>query len=32
MEELTADGLDGLDNSGVARYYEKLAGISYIDD
>lgn len=32
MEELTADGLDGLDNSGVAKYYEKLAGISYIDD
>ena len=32
MEELTADGLDGLDNSGVAKYYEKLAGMSYIDD
>jgi len=32
MEELTADGLDGLDNSGVAKYYEKLAGISYIDN
>lgn len=31
MEELTADGYDGLDNSGVAKYYEKLAGISYID-
>lgn len=31
MEDLTADGLDGLDNSGVAKYYEKLAGVSYID-
>ncbi len=31
MEELTADGFDGLDNSAVAKYYEKLAGISYVD-
>lgn len=32
MEELTADGYDGLDNSGVAKYYEKLAGMSYIEE
>ena len=32
MEELTTDGYDGLDNSGVAKYYEKLAGMSYIEE
>ena len=31
MQELHDKGLGGLDNSGVARYYEMLAGISYID-
>ena len=32
MEELTSDCYDGLDNSGVAKYYEKLAGTSYIEE
>lgn len=32
MEELSSDGFGGYDNSAVAKYYEKLAGISFIDE
>lgn len=32
LQELHDDGFGGLDNSGVAKYYEKLAGCSYIED
>ena len=32
MQHLHDEGLGGLDNSGVAKYYEELAGISYIDE
>lgn len=31
MEELSQDGFGNLDNSAVAKYYEKLAGLSYIE-
>ena len=31
MEELHEDGFGGCDNSAVAKYYEKLAGESYVD-
>ena len=32
MQELHDENMGGLDNSGVAKYYEKLAGCSYVDD
>lgn len=32
MQHLHDEGLGGLDNSGVAKYYEELAGISYVDE
>lgn len=32
MEELSQDGFGSLDNSAVAKYYEKLAGMSYIEE
>lgn len=31
MEEMTADGLAGKDNSGIALYYEKIANDKYVD-
>lgn len=32
MQHLHDEGLGGLDNSGVAKYYEELAGMSYVEN